>query len=204
MARRRLWILRHAKTEDARPGHSDIDRRLTPEGEAQARFVGNALRAAHGPIDTILCSTALRARQTFDLLGVSPASSDFAERYYQAGTDTWIEAVRDLPDEVGTALLVGHAPALPGLVYELADHETSDRDALAVIDGRFPAAGLARLEFDGSWADLDSAALVDVTLPASGRPLRPRRTFTLSKAHVHVSSCHSAPAAEPVAKWRKL
>jgi phosphohistidine phosphatase len=164
MARRTLWLLRHAKTEDARPGHSDIDRRLTPEGEAQARAVGEALRA-YGPFDTVLCSSALRARQTFDLLDVPTAATDFAESYYRAGTDTWIDALRALPEEVGTALLVGHAPALPGVAYELADPETSNSDARAAIDGRFPAAGLARLEFDGSWADLESAALVDVKLP---------------------------------------
>jgi phosphohistidine phosphatase len=168
MARRTLWLLRHATTEDARPGHKDADRRLTAEGEGQAQQVGEYLRGQGGRIDAVLCSSALRARQTLDLLGISAATTDIAVRYYTAGTDTLIEALRSLPDEVTTALLVAHAPALPGVAHELADQTSSDPAALAAIDGRFPAAAIAHLDFDGRWADLDSAALVDVRLPAAG------------------------------------
>lgn len=62
-------------------------------------------------------------------------------------------------------MLVGHAPGVPAVAYELAAPETSDPAALAAIDGRFPAATLARLQFDGAWADLETASLVDVRLP---------------------------------------
>ena len=46
-----------------------------------------------------------------------------------------------------------------------ADPDTSDAAALAAIDGRFPAATLARLEFTGAWTALETASLVDVRLP---------------------------------------
>ena len=41
--RRTLLLLRHAQTEDTRPGGRDIDRQLTAEGEEQARAVGTFL-----------------------------------------------------------------------------------------------------------------------------------------------------------------
>jgi phosphohistidine phosphatase len=165
-AQRTLWLLRHAHTEDSRPGHKDTDRRLTSRGEDQAREMGEYLRATSVQVDAVLCSSAARARQTLSLLGVSSPASDIAERYYTAGTDTLLEAVRELPDEVATALVVGHAPALPGVAYELADRKASKPAAWDAIDGRYPAATLARLDFDGTWANLDLAALTDVHTPA--------------------------------------
>jgi phosphohistidine phosphatase len=164
---RTLWLLRHAHTEDSRPGHKDADRRLTSRGEDQARGVGEVLGSEGVRVDAVLCSSALRARQTLTLLGVSSPTSDVAERYYTAGTDSLIEAIRELPDEVTTALIVGHAPALPGVAYELADREISEPAAWDAIDGQYPAATLARLDFDGTWANLDSAALTDVRTPTA-------------------------------------
>jgi phosphohistidine phosphatase len=166
-AQRTLWLLRHAHTEDSRAGHKDTDRRLTSRGEDQAREMAEYLRAAGVRVDAVLCSNAVRARQTLSLLELSSPATDVAERYYTAGTDTLLEAVRELTDEVNTALVVGHAPALPGVAYELADRETSEPAALAAIDGRYPAATIARLDFDGTWADLDSAALTDVRTPTT-------------------------------------
>ena len=168
MRRRTLLVLRHAQTEDVHPGGHDIDRRLTPHGEEQARAVGAHLRQQGLAIDHVLCSSAVRARQTVELLDLPPMSSDHvdvSEAYYNAGTDSLIEAVRALPDDCDTALIVGHAPGLPGVAYELVDPESSDPSAWAAIEHRFPAAGLARLESSGGWGDVGAARLVSVRLP---------------------------------------
>ena len=164
---RTLWLLRHAHTEDSRAGHKDADRRLTSRGEEQAREVSDVLGSEGVRVDAVMCSSAVRARQTLSLLGVSSPATDVAERYYTAGTDSLLEAIRELPDEVKTALVIGHAPALPGVAYELASREVSEPAAWDAIDGRYPAATLARLDFDGTWANLDSAALTDVRTPTT-------------------------------------
>jgi phosphohistidine phosphatase SixA len=56
-----------------------------------------------------------RARQTLDLrkLGdqLPPDRVDIADRFYNTGTDTLINAVRELPEDCSVALLIGHAPA---------------------------------------------------------------------------------------------
>ena len=41
--RRTLLVLRHAQTEDVRPGSKDSERRLTPDGERHAVEVGDYL-----------------------------------------------------------------------------------------------------------------------------------------------------------------
>lgn len=168
-AARTLLVLRHARTEDSRSGHPDHQRRLTADGERQAVAVGDRLRAGGVHLDAVLCSGALRTRQTLELLRLPddapPASAvDVDDRYYNAGTDTLLDAVRELGDDVRTALLVGHAPGAPGLVYELTDPDRSVPQAVAAVDGEFPAAALARLDLTGSWADLSRAGLTAVWL----------------------------------------
>lgn len=166
--RRTLLLLRHAQTEDVRPGGHDLDRRLTADGREQARAVGAHLAGQGLTIDAVLCSAAVRARQTLAALGLPlPEASrlDISSDYYDAGADTLVDALRHLGEDCRTVLLVGHAPGVPAVAYELADPELSDPKAVAAIDGRFPAATLARLEFTGSWSDLTTAALVDVRLP---------------------------------------
>jgi phosphohistidine phosphatase len=169
--RRTLLVLRHAQTEDSRPGSKDSERRLTPGGEGHALEVGDYLRSQGISVDTVLCSGAARARQTLDLLKLGdllpPNRVDVADRFYNAGTDTLINAVRELPDDCQVALLVGHAPGAPGVVYELTDPTNSTPEAVSAIEGRFPAAALAQLEFDGDWSQLEACSLVSVRVPGS-------------------------------------
>lgn len=171
--RRTLLVLRHAQTEDTRPGSRDSERRLTPDGERDAEQVGDYLREQSIMIDTVLCSSATRARQTFELLKLDdqldPARVEIADLFYNAGGDTLLNAVRELPEDCQIALLVGHAPGAPGLVHELTDLATSNPEAVAAIESRFPAAGLAQLEFEGDWSRIERCSLASVWMPSSGR-----------------------------------
>ena len=62
-----------------------------------------------------------------------------------------------------------HAPGAPGVVYELADPTSSTPEALSAIEGRFPAAALARLELNGDWSGVATASLVSVRIPGQAR-----------------------------------
>lgn len=166
--RRTLILMRHTQTEETRPGSRDADRRLTARGEQQAADAGAFLRDQGIIIDSVLCSSAARTRQTLELLDLDDgATTDISARYYNAGTDTLIEAIAALPDECRTAMVIGHAPAVPGLVYELCDRDTSDTAVFDSITSRFPAGTIARLEFDGTWADLGTSRLVSARFPNS-------------------------------------
>ena len=167
--RRTLLVLRHGQTEDVRPGSKDSERRLTPDGERRALEVGDYLRAEGITVDTVLCSSAARARQTLELLKLgdqlNPDRVEIADRFYNAGGDTLINAVRELPEDCRVALLIGHAPGAPGLVHEMTDPASSTPEAVRAIESRFPAAALAQLEFDGDWSEIDAGSLVSVRMP---------------------------------------
>ena len=169
--RRTLLVFRHAQTEDVRPGSKDSERRLTPDGERHALDVGDYLRAEGITVDTVLCSSAARARQTLELLKLGDQLNldrvEIADRFYNAGGDTLINAVRELPDDCHVALLIGHAPGAPGLVHEMTDPATSRPEAVSAIESRFPAAALAQLEFEGDWSEIDTGSLVSVRMPGS-------------------------------------
>jgi phosphohistidine phosphatase len=159
-------LLRHAQTEDYRPGSPDHGRRLTPDGEAQAAALGEYMRSGQVQLDLVVCSSATRVQQTVQAMRPG-ARVVVSERLYNAGGDEIIAAIRELTDDVEHVLVVGHAPGVPSVVHELADPDTSDPDAMTTIESRFPAGTLATMSVTGPWSDLDRAALVSVRLPGT-------------------------------------
>lgn len=160
---RYLLMLRHADTEATRPGHRDIERQLTERGLAQAAAVGRWL-AEHHRVDFVLCSPAVRTRETLAELGLG-APAEFPEWLYNAGGEEILTGIGELGANVRTALVVGHAPAVPAVVYDLTDPESSDPGAVATVATRYSAGTLAVLRVEEEWADLTWAALVEVQLP---------------------------------------
>lgn len=164
---RTLWLLRHAEAVAIAPGRSDADRPLTAAGRARAAEVGEALRASGTTIDLIVCSPALRTRQTVAELGTA-APLVLASAIYNAGSDTIVEAVSEAAAErtaltgqaPTTILVVGHAPGVPALVHDLADPERSSSDALSAIDHGYPPATLCRLEIEDPWDAVRGGRLV--------------------------------------------
>ena len=169
--RRTLLVLRHAKDRRHTAGKQGQRAKAHPRRRTPCARGGRLLAGQGITVDAVLCSSAARARQTLELLKLGdqlvPDRVEIADRFYNAGADTLINAVRELPDDCHVALLVGHAPGAPGVVYELTDPTTSTPEAVSAIEGRFPAAALAQLEFDGDWSGDGTASLVSVRMPGS-------------------------------------
>ncbi|MBO0812669.1 MAG: histidine phosphatase family protein [Microlunatus sp.] len=157
MAAHRLLLLRHAQAVDYSSGLRDQERPLTDHGIAQATAVGTALRAHGVKIDRVLCSTALRTRQTWNALGLD-AEVDYQDAVYNAGSDAILELIRLLDEGIGTAMIIGHGPGLPTLASQLAG-PGSDQKSLDVINSRYPVATVSDYRIDGPWADLQVGRL---------------------------------------------
>jgi phosphohistidine phosphatase len=170
---RRLVLLRHAKS--AWPDVPDHERPLAPRGERDAPAAGRWLRTSGFVPDLVLCSTARRARETWQLaeekLGAHP-DVVLEQRVYGASTDELLHLARETPSGVRTLMIVGHDPAMQSLTLELADAEPGrDADALGRVRDKFPTAGIAVLAFTGAWRDLGpgQARLADFAGPADFR-----------------------------------
>jgi phosphohistidine phosphatase len=172
---RRLIVLRHAKSAwpDGVPDH---DRPLAPRGRRDAPAAGRWLRKSGLVPDRVICSTAERARQTWQLaeekLGARPETV-FDERVYGATSAELLDLARQAPAAVRTLLIVGHDPAMHELTLDLADGQPGDEgsDALDRVQVKFPTAAIAVLEFTGAWSRLGpgQARLADFAVPSEFR-----------------------------------
>jgi phosphohistidine phosphatase len=162
---RTLVLLRHAKS--AYPdGVADHDRPLASRGVREATLAGEWLRANVPAIDSVLCSTATRARETLAHTGID-ASVRYVERLYGATPGTVIELVNQAADETSTLLVVGHEPTISELAIILASIEGSDTAALEQISLKYPTSGIAVLRVADNWEQFEpnGAALVSFHVP---------------------------------------
>ncbi|MBT1003569.1 histidine phosphatase family protein [Paenarthrobacter sp. DKR-5] len=154
---KRLLILRHSKA--AWPmGVDDHERPLEERGHQDAPEAGRWM-VKHGLIpDFILCSSALRTRQTTiwvcDQLGEKAPTPKLESRLYAASAARMLSVVNHVPDTVRTLLLVAHMPGVQDLVLRLASRD-SDEESYMDAASHFPTTGLAVLEHDLPWAELD-------------------------------------------------
>ena len=151
--RMRLWLLRHAKSSWDEPELDDRDRPLAPRGEQSADRMSDYLRTAGIRPDVVLCSSALRTRQT--LARVLPALGPELEIHIEPALYTFdasslLERVRAIPDGV-SAMLIGHNPAIEELAIRLA----ARGDKLDTLAQKYPTGALAEIEFPaGSWHEI--------------------------------------------------
>ena len=165
---RTVRLLRHAKSSWEDPDLDDHDRPLTARGVRAARLVARHLGASRASVDLVLCSSAVRARQTFDhILGsIGRPEVRFDTGIYLAdGRQLW-EKLRGLDDSVGSVLVVGHNPAMQTLAQLLIGG--GDSDTVEQVRRYFPTAALATVIMPpGSWSRLveGSGELQSFVLP---------------------------------------
>jgi phosphohistidine phosphatase len=155
----RLYLLRHAKSswDDARL--ADHDRPLAPRGERAVRVLRTHLAGlADGP-DLVLCSSARRTTMTLaGIAGALPPGVDtrIEDQLYGASAAQLLARLRDVSDEVGGVMMIGHNPGLEDLAHLLVGAgDDADRERLAA---KFPTGALATLVVSGPWARLAPAA----------------------------------------------
>jgi len=112
--------MRHAKSSWGDPGLPDHERPLNGRGRRAATAVGRHLRDAGAHPDLVLCSSAIRARQTLDRLRLASSEIAIEDELYGAGPDELLARLRRIPDPVTTALLIGHNPGIEELAENLA------------------------------------------------------------------------------------
>ena len=145
-----LYVLRHAKSDwNAAYGGVDHERPLNDRGVKAARTMGRRLAERRALPDRILCSTAVRTRQTIELAveaGAWNRSTILEPALYLASPGAAIDLLGAQSDEAHSILIVGHQPTCAELVRRLTGDEPP----------RFVTAAAACVLLDiGSWSEIE-------------------------------------------------
>ncbi len=146
---RRLLLLRHAKAEAG--AAADHGRDLDGRGCRDADALGHEMRRLGLVPQHVLLSSALRTRRTLERLGrFEPAPSvQVADVLYLAEPALLLSALRAVPAEIRTLLLVGHNPGLHALALHLAEPH-----ALPALRDGMPTCTLACFSVGTDWSGL--------------------------------------------------
>ncbi len=142
-----LLLMRHAKSSWKDTELSDIDRPLNKRGKKDAPFMGAVLEEKELIPQLILSSTAVRARQTAELVTAAfnfTGEIRYLDYFYLAEPAAYLRGLAGAPDDLERVMVIGHNPGLEGL--------------LQILSGRIealPTSTIAYLSLPvDSWRDL--------------------------------------------------
>lgn len=161
-------IMRHGpspaqlpKAATAEPGNTGLERQLSPEGQAAARAMGQALQTLKVPVGEVLVSPKFRAMQTARLAGLPEpkATAELDESIQPMGAPltaqaNWTKARLALPPKAGTdVFLVSHSPNV-AVAVGLPSAEVAEGEAFVFRpDGKGGTDLIGRIKL-GDWPAL--------------------------------------------------
>ncbi len=112
---KRVYLLRHGKTESESESGKDYDRRLTSQGEQDVYAVADKLVDAQERLDLIFTSAAPRAAASAAIIAeklLPDAEPEEREELYKAGKEEILRILQTLESSAETVMIVGHNPAM--------------------------------------------------------------------------------------------
>ena len=167
---RRLLLLRHAKAVQDEGG-DDHARPLSARGRSDAMKMGHALDTHRLAPDLVLCSTAQRTVETWELVAAELARIppvEFKKTLYLVPAKQIVKEIGRAPDDCRALMIIGHNPGMEDCAIKLARKPQSREEAkrLETLRDKFPTCALAVFEFDAeSWNGVDAGALAHFLRP---------------------------------------
>lgn len=125
MMGKKLYIVRHAKSDWNQGVKLDFDRPLNERGMRNAPFMADQFVERGLSADFIISSPANRALSTALIfkrrLGLSEGQFDTERRIYEADAKRLLEIVNRLDNRYRSVMLFGHNPGVSALVNVLTD-----------------------------------------------------------------------------------
>lgn len=117
-------VVRHAKAVWTNSDSADFQRNLDPQGVIDAEKMGQLLFQEGIIPDTVLCSPALRASKTteilIDNLHLPPTTIERKEKLYNASSETILSIIQSLKN-AKILMIVGHNPGVSDFVSLVTD-----------------------------------------------------------------------------------
>ena len=133
---KRLLVMRHAKSSWKSDAPTDHARPLNGRGRKAAPLMGEMLAELGWCPDTVLCSDAQRARETWERCAPrlpSPARVRFTGDLYFSGFEVLIATLEATPEDCGTLLTIGHNPTWERLVAWLCGQDVVMKTAYVAL-----------------------------------------------------------------------
>tara|TARA_B100000927_G_scaffold137156_1_gene110721 strand:+ start:76 stop:570 length:495 start_codon:yes stop_codon:yes gene_type:complete len=147
---KQIYVLRHAKSSWDNSNLTDFERPLSKRGIRDANKLSIFLKNMDLMIDIVLCSTAVRAKDTFDLtacgFNFEIDKANYTDKLYFGDVSSIIMRLKEIDNSLKNILIVGHNPTLHYLVESLTNKK---------ID-RFKTCNLAIITHDDNWNSLGS------------------------------------------------
>jgi phosphohistidine phosphatase len=152
--KRRIVLIRHAKSSWANPLQSDYDRPLNDRGLRDAPVMGQRLRDQGIIPDLIIASTAKRAAKTATLvaeaIGYDVDKIDWQDKLYHCIASIFVDIILTLDDSVKTVFIVAHNPGVSEFANEAA--------AKGIRIDHLPTCGVAGIEVEAAhWYDYNNS-----------------------------------------------
>jgi phosphohistidine phosphatase len=149
-----LILLRHAKAVPEGKG-PDHDRVLTDAGRGAATAIALAMRKAGLAPEVVLVSTAARTQGTLEQLEAANLweewpNIDAMPALYMASAGQIREILRELPETVRSAMVIGHNPGLHECALSLAGPAPGTPERKRLAEG-FPTAAMAEFLVTTPW-----------------------------------------------------
>ena len=147
--KRKLFIIRHAKSSWKHPELDDFDRPLNSRGKRDAPEMGQRLRKRGVSPDIIVSSPAVRATKTAKIIaeaiGYPKDKIEFENSFYASDVRQLLKKIKAFDDGCKEAMIFGHNPEFTSLANVLTKH---------YIDN-IPTCGVCCVEFDLPWNEVD-------------------------------------------------
>ena len=117
-----LFLLRHAKSSWKDETLADFERPLNRRGKRAAETMGNYFKSKAIVPELIVCSPAVRARETLELVSHAAKWATevrYDQRIYEASGLRLAEVVSQIDSDRKSAMLVGHNPGMEELLFLL-------------------------------------------------------------------------------------
>ena len=143
--------MRHATANEAERGRKDSERELSAKGYQDATRLGHHLNEQQQIIDTMLVSTAQRARSTAEILAEQMHYSgriNYSDELYQASVRSVLSLINQQAEAINRLMIVGHNPTLTYLAEYLTGEPVSS----------MAPGGLFLLKISVPWAEVSQQA----------------------------------------------
>ena len=149
LTERTITLIRHAKSSWRDSSLADFERPLNKRGMRDAPRIGAVLSEKGISLDKVLCSDALRARQTLDLvkqeMHMDESTIEYRSELYGASAQRLLSCIKEQHSSIAHIALLAHNPGIEELADTLSE--------MAV--GPMPTCCVVHLSFDcASWRDL--------------------------------------------------